>query len=543
MQEAILSGCLWIPAEGRELVELRKQFTTKYLPLGDKAMVEVQSYIEADGYIGVPRQAGLQSIANRYEVIERRSMGTQVRWPRAVTPWESQVQFVEDMYRAALDYQDFMAYAATGKGKTVCSLEVARRLGRTVVVLVDQDRLMTQWAGEAKQHFGLRDQDIGFVQGPDCDYHGKKLVIAMVQSLSQRRYDDEFYDYFGTMIVDEAHVAGAPVYSQVLLQFSAMYRFGVSATPDRKDALKKLIYWNLGEVCAMLTEKHQRSRVYYLESDTVVSWYANKAKLQGRYITELSEDGRRNLLIVQAIKWLYESGRDILAVSDRIEQLCGLMSLCEAEGIPAEEMGLYARSRTVWRYEKNPKPERRPYFLEPGAEFTPVHLTPVSVPTKRQELQDVFENARILFATYAIFKKGVNCPRLSGGIECTPLSDAIQVHGRILRTQPDKLIPIWVTIRDPWSFRAEHQFQNRLKDYVASNAEVYEWKLDQGVRQEDVAELRADVKRHVALLKGQRIITAYDGGYTIPTLHTPSANVPPPVRPIARITRSRPASL
>lgn len=552
MTRPILAGCLWLPLDQYDAETLIERFTIDYRPLGKEAHA-VPAYVLADGWIGVPRQIGLKSISNDFE--DGRAYGTPVEFPRKPTLKPEQEPFVAAMLAAARDpHPDFMAYAATGKGKTVCSLAVAAELGVTAIALVDQERLMEQWIERAQEHLGLdgdipvkeimkgKGRDIGIVQGPRCNYDGKKLVVAMIQSLTQNTYPEEFYDYFGTVMVDECHVAGAPTFSQTLLMFSAIVRFGVSATPERPDALKKLLTWNLGTVEAHMGTRHQKSRVYFAESDTVVSWYANKAKVAGRYLAELSENGARNLLLAEAIEFLWKTDRELLVISDRVEQLCNLMALCRARGIPNEQMGLYARSRVEWRYVLNPTPPRNPPYWERGTQFSPVHLAPVQVRTNKRDLEQCINEARIIFATYGMFEKGVDVPRLSGGVDCTPRSKATQVHGRILRTAGGKKVPIWITVRDPMSFRAEYQFLSRLDDYVNSNAEVYLWNPEKGILREDADVLASDVRRRIAELKPQKIITRLDGSYTLATPTTLSVSAALPANRTGRIIRSRRAS-
>lgn len=528
MSKPILAGCVWLPERRNELAELRSRFTIDYYRLAEDVTEPIHGYVESDGYLGVPRQAGLQLIS-KSGFVDLRSDGWAVKFATKPKLRSYQEPFFKDMLAAAQGaYPDFLASAATGKGKTVVSLAVAAELERTTIVLVDQEKLRDQWVDMAVQHLGADvDRDIGFVQGSKCQFEGKKLVIGMVQSLSQRDYPEEFYEYFGLAVFDEAHIAGAPVMSRVLMQFPARVRFGVSATVKRGDALDTLIKWNLGVVEAKMDSEHLPSRVYYAKTDAVVSWYSNKAKVSGRYLTELSEDPCRNLLIYKAIRWLYDSGRDTLIIGDRIEQLCNLMALCSAYGIPDADMGIYARYRNVWVYEKNPKPVRRPHGWEKSTDYTPVRLAYSTIRVKPDELARTMEKAKLVFATYKMFSKGVDLPRLAGGVDATPNSKAIQSHGRILRTSPDKKLPIWITFRDVWSFRAEHQFLQRLTDYVASNAEVYLWDPDKGIKKQDVAALSAEVQERVRFLKGQRIITRQDGSFTVITPTTPNVSAVP----------------
>jgi hypothetical protein len=219
---------------------------------------------------------------------------------------------------------------------------------------------------------------------------------------------------------------------------------------------------------------------------------------------------------------LYESGRDVLVIGDRIEQLENLMAMCYYSGIAEEEMGLYCGFRNVWKFDKDPTPKRRPVGYEKGTEYTPVKLMRVRKRIPKKELEEIKARAKIIFATFGMFAKGVDVPRLSGGIDCTPRSKAQQVHGRILRKLEGKYIPIWVTIRDVNSYKLEHQFLQRIGEYVSSSAEIYRWKPSKGVRLVDVRELKREVRESVAELKALNITTCVDGNYTLMTPDTPS---------------------
>lgn len=420
---------------------------------------------------------------------------------------------------------------------TVCSLSVIQKLGANAIVLVDQDNLMAQWKAQAKAVLGLKDEDIGTVQGKKCDYKGKAITIAMIQTLTQREYDEEFYDYFGTMVVDEVHTAGAPTFSQALMLFSATTRFGVSATVDRRDALQKILHWNLGAVQVALLDKHDKSYVYYLESGTVYSWYANISPKTGRMLSEVAEDTNRNLMLADGIKFMFDAGRDILVISDRIEQLEDLMAMCYFSGIPETDMGLYCGFRNVWGFEKDPKPKRNPIGHVRGTDFTPVKFGPIRKRLSKKTLEAAKASARVLFATFGMFAKGVDVPRLSAGFDCTPRSRAQQVHGRILRKLDGKFVPIWVTVRDYNSYRLEHQFLQRVSEYVESSAEIYKWKMEKGVRFQDVKDLKRNLHASIKELKALNILTQLDGNNTLVIPDTPNDSAVPPGTRTGRSTR------
>jgi superfamily II DNA or RNA helicase len=481
----------------------------------------VHAYRDLDGFIGVPRQWGLQTF-NDCQIVDKRSRGDAVGFTKHIKLWDYQRGVVDRIHRRIEQGGDFVFKAATGKGKTIMMLEAAARFGRTTLIVVDQENLMTQWRERAlsPDFLDLREDEVGIVRGKTCDWRRKKIVIAMMQSLAQRTYEDEFYDAFGLVIFDESHTAGAPTFSDTMLLFSAYTRVGVSATPDRRDALRKLVKWNLGETEVELGEQHRKSSVYYLKSFGVYSWYANVSPKTGRFITELSEDAARNWLACQAILKLYEQGRDILVIGDRIEQLWNLQNMAVVAGIPEEETGLYTGYRPVFGYRKDATPPRRPVGWVKDAPYTPIRYGLLQKKQSKKKLEEIKANSRILFATYGMFAKGVDVPRLAAGMDVTPRSMAQQVHGRILRPGKGKLTPIWVTFRDVNSYRAEYQFIQRLEEYRKSNAEIFEWRLDKGIKARGVESLTHEARERIRELKRCRTITQRDGSYTLLTQTT-----------------------
>lgn len=525
----VLAGAYYVPlSDKRAVKDLKKALTVKVWTPGEDEPEIVHAWSnDRKGYIGVPRQYGLAKFFGKgfkdetsagYELSDNLQ---EIALRPKQGPWVSKI------VKEAETSTDIVAMAHTGAGKTVMSLEVIRRLGNTALVVVDQEFLRDQWINNAVKFLGIDREQIGIVQGDKYEWFDKDIVVTMVQTLYNRQYDKEFYEYFGTVVVDEVHTAGAPQFSKALLQFPAQVRLGVSATPNRRDSLQKVLTYNLGEVKVELKSKHKKSIVRYVENESVYSWYANISPKTGRYIAEIVADGARNNLLAMAVKWLYNSGRDVLAVSDRIEHLENLMALCTYMGIPAEEMGIVSGYTNQWGYAKDPTPPRKPKGLEKGTEYTPVKLQLIKKRTPKVVLEANKESKRIVFATFGMFTKGVDVPRLSGGVDCTPRSQATQVHGRILRTDDGKLVPIWVTVRDVNSFRAEHQFCQRISEYEKSNAEIYRWVMGKGVQLKDSRELKADARANSEELKPIKIITTLDGNnmlQTRSTVSTPKSN-------------------
>lgn len=514
--KAVVTGTVALPKAECDLSKIRKDTDVKVFNIASGESYTVSQHERGGIYIHVPRDYGIRyARRNHIPLTLRTSSGKEAFTDvQPIKLYDYQKPWVKDICFNFDKHTDVIAQAATGKGKTVMALEVARRLRRTTLVIVDQEFLKEQWIKTAKDILGLPEERIGILQGEVCDYDDKDLVIGMIQTLYAKEYASHVYDAFGLVILDESHTVGAEQFSNVLWSFNARYRLAVSATPDRSDSLQKVLELHLGKVRVELKDEHLASTVRYITYDGVISWYANISPKTGRYLQELSQDQVRNHLIVRAVKKLYDKGRDILVISDRIAHLETLMVMAEDAGIPSEDMGQVTRYRNTWRYAKDKTPKRKPAGLEPGAEYTPIKLQLVAKKVNKETIEEQ-KSRKIIFATYSMFQKGVDVPRLSAGIDATPRAKATQVHGRILRPKKGKPTPIWVTIRDVMSYRAEHQFVNRLSDYRKSNAEIYQWHLDRGVKKVDHKKLERKVKERVQVLKSAKIITGLDGNNTL----------------------------
>lgn len=514
-----------IPVEHVNLKQTKAQLTYSYKPMGDPVAIDVKGYKLAGDCLLVPRQFGLDLCSQlQLPWEDNTSAGRPIKFPRVPTPREYQVPQLDQIVKEFETEYDVVFRAHTGWGKTIGSLIVAARLGRTVLIIVDQDNLKEQWLDVLQTMFGLAEDDIGIIQGDSCNYKGKPVSIAMVQTLTQREYGAEFYEYFGTLIGDEVHTLGAPTFSQVLLVFPAAYRLFVSATPRRSDGLQKALEYNCGPIKVAADKKHKPSGVYILRNPTVYSWYANVSPKVGRIISEVAEDAPRNLMIATATLQLWESGRDTLVLSDRIEHLQHLQSMLVYLGVPEQEIGLYTGYETIWFFGKDPTPKSRPKGLhrwrDDNGDMCFAEYSPVSMQSKEKRIgkarfAQILATCTIVLATYGKFQKGVDLARLSGGVDATPRAKAEQAQGRILRELAGKLKPKWVTVVDDNNYRLLHTFSGRIGEYLKSNSRLYEWDGQEGIEEWNVKELREAVNERVKELKKMEIREAPSGGYEL----------------------------
>lgn len=132
----------------------------------------------------------------------------------------------------------------TGTGKTIVFASVAAdqvRAGDWVLILAHRGELLEQAADKLQRSTGL----VSAVEKAEstCLDSWFRVVVGSVQTLQRTARLERFpQDYFGTIIIDEAHHAITDGYRRILDYFSGAKVLGVTATPDRGDMR------NLGEV-------------------------------------------------------------------------------------------------------------------------------------------------------------------------------------------------------------------------------------------------------------------------------------------------------
>nr|DAG40218.1 MAG TPA: Chromatin remodeling complex ATPase [Bacteriophage sp.] len=132
----------------------------------------------------------------------------------------------------------------TGTGKTIVFASVAAdqvRAGDRVLILAHRGELLEQAADKLQRSTGL----VSAVEKAEstCLDSWFRVVVGSVQTLQRTARLERFpQDYFGTIIIDEAHHAITDGYRRILDYFDHAKVLGVTATPDRGDMR------NLGEV-------------------------------------------------------------------------------------------------------------------------------------------------------------------------------------------------------------------------------------------------------------------------------------------------------
>ena len=144
----------------------------------------------------------------------------------------------------------------TGCGKTIVFAKITEecvRQGDRVLILAHRGELLDQAADKIAKATGLGCATEKAEQ--TCIGSWFRIVVGSVQSMMRKKRLERFpEDFFGTIIIDEAHHCVSDSYQRVLNHFPCAKILGVTATPDRGDMK------NLGNVFESLAYEYTMPR-------------------------------------------------------------------------------------------------------------------------------------------------------------------------------------------------------------------------------------------------------------------------------------------
>lgn len=149
----------------------------------------------------------------------------------------------DKIFEAWKTYKKTLLVLPTGCGKTIVFANVAAELAKSerVLILAHRDELIRQASDKIYKACGLQtaiEKAEETALGSFCN-----ITCGSVQTLMRQSRLERFpRDYYGSIIIDEAHHALSSSYKSILNYWSDAKVLGVTATPDRGDKR------NLGDV-------------------------------------------------------------------------------------------------------------------------------------------------------------------------------------------------------------------------------------------------------------------------------------------------------
>lgn len=396
-------------------------------------------------------------LKHRFPVIDQTVPGEDADMPFLLTLRDYQRDPLADVLAALRGGFGTVLQAQPGWGKTIGWLWLASQLGKKALILVHKEFLMTQWverilgtvegrrllgvkskAGEVyAPALGIAPHEVGIVQQDRAEFAGRKIVVAMAQSLHARDYAPEFYEGFGLVGIDEVHRFAAPTFQAVIKQFPAAKRLGVTATPKRKDGLEDIFFAHLGPVSAVGAVPRATPRINIVRTPARPTEADEKRmKRFGRtdnvkVIDYITTHAPRNALIVKLLLQAAEKGRKILVLSERRDHLDLLKeqftAACQRDG----------------------RPFSTDYYVG-GMDL--------AERTRAEQMQ-------VLFATWHMAEEGLDIATLDTLFMVTPRTGVEQAVGRILRLNDTKMAPVVVDFLDGYVPSLKKRYEKREAEY------------------------------------------------------------------------------
>ena len=411
------------------LEDIRRELTVK--------PIENPNFPSAVSYFPVFRVSKNNVYLPRYYGIQKYSMplnNTLTETPISTGPFEGtlrpiQEETINKTLMCLKENYGGIISLSTGLGKTVVALKLIEILKIKTIIVVHAEFLLDQWVERIKQY--LPSIRIGIIRQERCEIENDDVVVGMLQTIISREFPKNTFDSFSLLISDENHHTAARSFSGLFYKIQTKYMIGLSATPERKDGLSKVLYWFFGPQIVNIKRETDNPSVRFLFTD--VSLFEERFNKLGKInnptmITDLTKNKLRNLLIIDTIKSLLKESRKILILSDRRDHCLFLLSCLD--GISA---GVYLGGMTT---------ANRALTVE----------------------------CSVIIGTYQASGEGFDVPELDTLIMATPKSDVEQAIGRILR-QKNKNEPLIIDISDSFSiFKA--QFAKRKRFYKNNNVKV-----------------------------------------------------------------------
>lgn len=410
-----------------ELEQIKKDLTVKpnVIPDYDFGTESYPVYRENSTRIYLPKYYGIKKYGEPDSREENEGKKINLKFEGKLRPYQT---LFCDRLMDELKYRDgCVGHAVTGSGKTIMALWLLARLNKKTLIIVHKEFLLNQWIDRIKQV--LPKARIGIIQQKKVDVANKDIVIGMLQSISMREYPKEVFSDFHLSIYDESHHICSRTFSKALYKIPSKKILSLSATPQRKDGLTKVLNWFSGDI---ISSAYKGGVVDVPSVEIIEAEYDRNLKLKYNFkgkvnhpdlINQIANDEGRNRLIVNKIVELVKTGRQIILLSDRRKQCEDLKNMLELEDLENEE-----ETKTSGKY----------------SEYT----VGLYLGSMKEEELNKSNDCDIILASYSMCSEGFDCPKLDTLIMATGKSSIEQSVGRILRRKNEHP-PLIIDIVDP----------------------------------------------------------------------------------------------
>lgn len=420
---AYMDGWLWLPKSRWDELFLKSNLIYAN-PRSDEAVV---AYHSEPHHWRVPRNfisaAGLAKLPYPVHDARFRSFPhIDLRSSVVLDAKEPDKDYQTKGSTALLQVRDGILSLRCGAGKSPVGLHCAAQLRVPLLILINDKGLARQWAGEIEKFLGIARDDIGRCFGGKFDWQ-RSVTIATVQTIARRVRDGtlpvDMTHHFGVVLIDEAHVTGAPYFNLAVPPFQGR-RWGLSATPAREDEFDPLLRYTVGHVVYSYLMPNLRPFVIFKQLGTRL---------------DLTDDE------------VFDATHDVSGEMHNMRLFGHLSTLHKRTDTIAKDIRdtiATGRKALVLSHSRNMVEELGRRFKKEGGGVTHGDV-------KENEHERVLRECNPVIAIMQRGKQALNKPDLDTLFVCEPFTKRgvlQQTMGRILRLSPDKHKPVVIFYED-----------------------------------------------------------------------------------------------
>jgi len=384
---------------------------------------------------------------SRLEIDDRRlkPKGIRAAFKGDLHPYQSAAQ------HKMMEHEHGVLVAPPGSGKTVIACSIISKRKTPTLILVNRQVLLAQWMERLQQFLGLDKKVIGQWRGSRKKAKGK-VDIAMIQTLANLEIPKSFFRNYGLVVIDECHHVPAVKLEALLKECGCKYILGLTATPQRKDRLERLLFHQCGPIRHMLDgdSPHPFEKQVRIRS-TEFQAYQDDGKPLPLHLTwqRMIEHLGRNQMIIEDIRQCVQECRKPIVLSDRKEHLETLQAMLR-ESCKQDETTFVMLEGSLSPRQR----QKRIYAFTEAADK--------KIPA-------------CLFATSSLLGEGFDLPMLDTLFLAMPISfkgRLIQYAGRLHRPHPGKSRVVIFDYLDELLPLTMSMYRRRLPAYRSMGYEI-----------------------------------------------------------------------
>jgi superfamily II DNA or RNA helicase len=270
-----------------------------------------------------------------FKIVDKRDLSLHYK------PFETNKLYLRDyqqnVLNQALKAKRGVIQIATGGGKTELAAKLIADIGLKAIFLVHTYDLLHQAADRFEKYYDFK---VGRISGSEC-FVSDKVNVCMIQTLHyclKKKYilfDDEeqkynensnvksnvvknILDTSDVLIVDEGHKIAAQSYINIMESTNCVYRYCMSATPQRSDGrtihLQAYTGMKFTPITAsyLITQNYLVRPIIYLCNIYKQKFIYSKSNYTSTYKKYIVENEYRNKVIAVLVKKLISQNKHVL---------------------------------------------------------------------------------------------------------------------------------------------------------------------------------------------------------------------------------------